>query len=292
MDFVDFSSPERKYQNAPSSYDLPDGAASYTITPEYEIPGSSMGAGSPKNSDNQPTEPETPKSIWSIEFYQKYFDVNTDEVLSRIMWSMLPSPNVNFLQHFIQNKPDLYGPFWICTTLVFAIGISGNIANYFQSPADRNYEWTYNFHAVSLAGFLIFLYAWMVPVVLWGALQWSSVSEVKFKLLELICVYGYAMAIYIPLSVLWIIPVGWVQWVLTFVGACLSGLVLCMALRPAFTNSGYTVLILLFVLHLVIATCFMRFFFHVSKNFGPNSLIPPAAPAMSMGAILPPTPRL
>ncbi|KAF6216875.1 hypothetical protein GE061_001225 [Apolygus lucorum] len=213
MDFVDFSSADRQYtKDQQASYNQPKESSSYDINTDYEIHG-----GAPSNQGtDQPTE--TPKSIWSLEFYQKYFDVNTDEVLTRLMWSMLPSPNVNFLQHFIQNKPDLYGPFWVCVTLVFAIGVSGNVANYFQTEAIRNYPWKYDFHAVSLAGLLIFFYAWCLPLVLWGALQWSSVSEVKFKLLELICVYGYTMAIYIPLSVLWIIPVAWIQWILTFVG--------------------------------------------------------------------------
>lgn len=262
MDFVDFSTSERGGVKEPTSYNLtsPESSA-YNIPTDYDA-GARGGVGDPPSG---PQEQKPGASIWSIEFYQKYFDVNTDEVVNRVIWSMLPTPNVNFLQHFVQNKPDLYGPFWICVTLVFAIGISGNISDYFQSPADRNYPWKYDFHAVSLAGLLIFLYAWILPLILWGALQWSSASEVKFRLIDLVCTYGYAMAIYVPLSALWIIPVAWIQWMLTFVGALLSGSVLCLSLRPAFSKTGYTILILLFVLHLLIATSFMRFFFHVSK---------------------------
>lgn len=33
----------------------------------------------------------------------------------------------------IQPIPDLYGPFWICVTLIFSIAIFGNFAHYIQN---------------------------------------------------------------------------------------------------------------------------------------------------------------
>ena len=43
-----------------------------------------------------------------------------------------------------------------------------------------------------------------------------------------VCVYGYSLVIYIPISILWLICVkfGWVQWILVLVAASLSGVVL------------------------------------------------------------------
>lgn len=37
------------------------------------------------------------------------------------------------------------GPFWICTTLVFAIAISGNISNFLINLGKPNYRYTPEF---------------------------------------------------------------------------------------------------------------------------------------------------
>lgn len=144
--------------------------SSHTLT-FNQLPGASTGA---PNSPSYNEEDKSSFSIWSIEYYQQLFDVNTDQVVERIMWAMVPKPGVNYLQQYIQSKPDLYGPFWICITLVFTIAISGNLANYLQTAASGHYHWKYNFHAVTLAGTAIFAYAWLLPSCLWGFLKYQG----------------------------------------------------------------------------------------------------------------------
>ena len=65
---------------------------------------------------------------------------------------MVPLPGKSFLQHHIRPKPDLYGPFWVCVTLVFSIAISGNMATYlqksFEADEDHPVKWHYDFHKV------------------------------------------------------------------------------------------------------------------------------------------------
>lgn len=87
---------------------------------------------------------------------------------------MIPHGVDNYLLSHIRPNPDLYGPFWVCVTLIFAIAISGNLANYFQSASSGNYHWKYEFHIVSHAATCIFLYAWLLPLLLWGALMWTK----------------------------------------------------------------------------------------------------------------------
>lgn len=126
-------------------------------------------------------------SIWSLEYFQRFFDVDTNEVVDRILGSMHPNKGVNYFQHYIQSKPDLYGPFWICVTLVFTIAISGNMANYLQAAAlQKAYSWKYDFHAVSVSATFIFLYAWFVPVVLWTILKYHGSDHVSYFLCILI----------------------------------------------------------------------------------------------------------
>uniref|UniRef100_A0A1B6DHK5 Protein YIPF n=1 Tax=Clastoptera arizonana TaxID=38151 RepID=A0A1B6DHK5_9HEMI len=249
-------------QDPNSAAKLEINSQTLTFNHTADTPGASSDGTLPGNSLYNDTEKFTSMSIWSLEYYQRLFDVNTDQVLERILWSMFPKPGVNYLQHHIQSKPDLYGPFWICVTLVFTIAISGNLANYLQTAASRSYHWKYDFHAVTLSATAIFSYAWLLPSILWGILKWQG-SQAQLGLMELLCVYGYSLSIYIPISILWLIQIGWLQWLLVFIGALLSGMVLITAILPAFGSRSYTYLVPILGCHVLLAVGFMLYFFHI-----------------------------
>ncbi|XP_019645698.1 PREDICTED: protein YIPF1-like [Branchiostoma belcheri] len=211
--------------------------------------------------------------FWTFEYYQDFFDVDTYQVLHRILGSMLPRPGKNFLLTHVRPNPDIYGPFWVCLTLVFTTAISGNLANYFSvASSGSEYHWVYDFHKVTLAAAAIFSYAWLVPTALWGFLWWRN-SQSHFTFLEIICVYGYSLSIYVPISVLWAIPVPAVQWALGLVGMLLSGSVLVMTFWPAVRDDErkvtYLTLVLIFILHGLLAVGFMLYFFSVPLQVGP-----------------------
>lgn len=127
-----------------------------------------------------PTTVSLPKyPFWTIEYFHKYFDVTSEDVLERIKGALIPTYGVNYLQRYIRAKPDVYGPFWICLTLVFSIAISGNVANYIQVAADHDYHWKYNFHAVSSAATAIFSYAWLLPLILWAFVKYKEPQVTK-----------------------------------------------------------------------------------------------------------------
>lgn len=77
--------------------------------------GGGGGSGLPEPATAGPSK----TSFLTIEFYQRFFDVDTFMVLERIANSMIPkrAPS-NYLKLNIGQNPDLYGPFWITTTLV------------------------------------------------------------------------------------------------------------------------------------------------------------------------------
>uniref|UniRef100_A0A8C5KB11 Protein YIPF n=1 Tax=Jaculus jaculus TaxID=51337 RepID=A0A8C5KB11_JACJA len=109
--------------------------------------------------------------FWTFEYYQTFFDVDT------------------------------YQPFWICATLVFAIAISGNLSNFLIHLGEKTYHYVPEFRKVSIAATIIYAYAWLVPLALWGFLAWRNskvMSIVSYSFLEIVCVYGYALFIYIP----------------------------------------------------------------------------------------------
>lgn len=140
-------------------------------------------------------------NFWTIEYYQKFFNINTNDVLERLKRSMIPHGSDNYLITHIRPNPDLYGPFWICVTLVFSIAISENMANYLQTVGSTKYHWRYDFHVVSYAATFIFLYAWLVPLALWGAFKWTNSSRNTEE--ELIEVY-YQAFFFVLASILFI----------------------------------------------------------------------------------------
>lgn len=98
-------------------------------------------------------------------------------MVERIKRSMFPHGSDNYLISHIRPNPDLYGPFWICVTLIFSIAISGNLADYLHTANSGKYHWRYEFHIVSYAATCIFLYAWLLPLTLWGAMKWTTSSR-------------------------------------------------------------------------------------------------------------------
>lgn len=69
--------------------------------------------------DDIDSSPRTNHSIFSIEFYQKFFNVDAGIVKERIMSAIVPRrAPIQYMKEDISSNPDLYGPFWIVVTLV------------------------------------------------------------------------------------------------------------------------------------------------------------------------------
>ena len=62
---------------------------------------------------------------------------------------------------------------------------------------------------VSLAAMVVFSYASLLPAGLFGYLWWAGAGTVgsTITFVELVCLYGYSLTIYIPVSLLWLVPV-------------------------------------------------------------------------------------
>lgn len=82
--------------------------------------------------------------LWSMSFYAQFFDVDTSAVLSRC-WAAL-FPRANFLD-VLEGNPDLYGPFWIATTVVLILFLGGTVSQYL-SKSDKA-PFAYDFRLLS-----------------------------------------------------------------------------------------------------------------------------------------------
>ncbi|KAK6103369.1 Yip1 domain family protein [Brugia pahangi] len=209
------------------------------------------------------------KNFFSFEFYQQYFDVDTDQVLSRILYSMFPQFGSNFITDHIQPLPDLWGPFWISVTLVFSTAICGNLAKYIQtSGASTGYQYGSDFRLVTGASTIIFCYVILVPFILYS-LFWYRKSYLQYSYLDILCAYGYSLSVFVPVSVLWVLQAQWFRWLLIILSVAVSGSVLANSIWPVIKNDHNkaialgTILIVL-LLHSLVAVGFKEYYFDAS----------------------------
>jgi hypothetical protein len=196
----------------------------------------------------------------SFAYYQQYFNVDTRHVLLRMSNTLIPVNPPDFLiargwhgvtstaddytqeqqrTQFeaagvvLNSKPDLYGPFWITTTLWMTLAIVSNIMS--KIAFERQQEavisgtpmpaatWAYNFSMASVACVLMYVYCAGMGLVVWGIMRWKNV-EVSF--IETLCLYGYSMFIFFLVAILCMIPVSSFQWLIVIVGGAWSCLYL------------------------------------------------------------------
>lgn len=174
--------------------------------------------------------PETEYPMYRLNFYRKYFNVETTEVMGRLRRAAFPW-KVDFLDS-IHSKPDLYGPFWGVTTLVLLIGVCGSMSDRFMHRKPTSGE----FEKISAAASFLYTYHSLCPFLLWLYTR-TRMQGVDVSLVEFACLYGYANTIFIPVAILSIIENYWLR-----IGACTVGLVfslllLYQSLMPLFRNN-------------------------------------------------------
>lgn len=70
--------------------------------------------------------------------------------------------------------------------------------------ASRPFQvFTYNFSKLTVATSVLYGYAGVVPLVGWAISKWMF--SAPFGLIELICVYGYSLSVFIPASLLCVV---------------------------------------------------------------------------------------
>jgi hypothetical protein len=56
----------------------------------------------------------------------------------------------------IKDKPDLYGPWWICITIVVMIAVSGNLYRYFSITDPLLFHYKFSFLPTAFMSILIY----------------------------------------------------------------------------------------------------------------------------------------
>lgn len=223
-------------------------------------------------------------SFYQLAFWQRFFDIDTRDVVVRCLRSVLPFRR-DFLDTIKQNA-DLYGPFWITTTLIFVMGAAGNFASALNFvPSNAQPTWHYDFAKLTWGVVVIYGYAFIVPLVFWAVMKWWMDIEVSF--MQLLCIYGYALFIYIPVSLVCIAPFNWLRWVVLGVACGLSTAFLVLNLWVPLRHqiaSALLVLLIIILLHVALAFVFRLYFFNFASS--PSDVIVPSpTPPHTVGAL-------
>ncbi|THU59112.1 hypothetical protein C4D60_Mb03t21560 [Musa balbisiana] len=193
--------------------------------------------------------------------YKPYFDVDTSDVLERIRDSLFPFRG-NFTEKTADN-PDLYGPFWICTTLIFVAAAIGTFVTYVAHKLQKK-EWDYDINLVNWSAGLFYGYVIFVPLGLYVILKYFSVPS---GLVQLWCLYGYSLFIFIPASCLSIVPVEIFRWVIVGGAGFMSAAFVAMNLHTHIKSAGerwFLIVAGIFLLQLALAVILKLYFFTVT----------------------------
>ncbi|TNV80454.1 hypothetical protein FGO68_gene6677 [Halteria grandinella] len=145
---------------------------------------------------------------FTLEFFAQYFDVTSEEIKIRLSTSLIP-----FNQRFhVQYKghPDLYGPFWIYTTLIIILAIAGNLSRYIQLGKE---DFTYNYNFVPIAATVIYSLALGLPLGLKLLMRLLGTHFFNGTFLELVGIYGYSFTSFLITALLCLIPIQFLQWI-------------------------------------------------------------------------------
>ena len=91
---------------------------------------------------------------WHVAYYQPYFHVDTEDVVNRLRCALMAYKGKTLFD--TNQEADLYGPFWLSTTLALTLFVVSNLASFMSHPAESKTEWVYDF-SLLMSGFTIIL---------------------------------------------------------------------------------------------------------------------------------------
>ncbi|KAI8911148.1 hypothetical protein EDD86DRAFT_225438 [Gorgonomyces haynaldii] len=156
----------------------------------------------------QPQKPQT-SAFWTLEFYKHYYQINTSDIYQRLIANLL-------LQDFgfVFENPDLWGPFWIPTTLVMILFATSTMASSIQSVwSGKAYK--IDVTLLSVGGSTVYGFCFLLPFLLyWVCIYTGS----KPTLVNLVNIYGYGVTLWILVALLSLLPFEIIRWTIVAAG--------------------------------------------------------------------------
>ncbi|KAG6588475.1 Protein YIPF1-like protein, partial [Cucurbita argyrosperma subsp. sororia] len=183
------------------------------------------------------------------------------DVLERIKDSLFPFRGT--FNERTADTPDLYGPFWICTTLIFVAASIGTFVTYVAHKIHKK-EWNYDINLVTWSAGLFYGYVTIVPLGLYVVLKYFSVPS---GLVQLLCLYGYSLFVFIPALCLSIVPLEIFRWVIAGVAGFMSASFVALNLRAHIKSAGERWILIvasIFLLQLALSVILKLYLFTVT----------------------------
>lgn len=164
-------------------------------------------------SEQEAKKEDQPKSyidklLCVFNFIRPYFKVTFKDIKYRLKSSFIPIKN-DFMEIAVKT-PDLYGPFWIYTTLIYVIAAGGALSYYFTNAVNNYFQLF-----VPVAGSILYSFGFGFPLALWLCMK---VFKQEMRYVSLVCLYGYSLTCFIPVLILCSSGFGWIQWILLTYG--------------------------------------------------------------------------
>ncbi|ELP88148.1 protein YIPF2, putative [Entamoeba invadens IP1] len=193
--------------------------------------------------------------FYKPEFYSRWFNVETSDVLKRMFWGLIPFFGNFFKQ--TETNPDLYGTIWIPMTVIFVTFFSGSLGSMIRNKVD--------YQKLTIITGTILVYIIFIPIILWAVCRFAY--KVKNSLVSYYCLFGYAYIVYVVVIPLCAIPFWYVQIPLVCVGCALMSLTVFKNLFQLLwenTKKLYVIITLavLLVINLVVAAILIVCFYY------------------------------
>src|SRR3990167_711836 len=158
----------------------------------------------PKEAAKQP-EAAAP-SVFSIAYWQEYFDVTENEIVSKVKASL--NPLTSDFERLIEQKVDLYGPLWVCfrafSTMVM-VPHCWRLVSTNQS--------TFDIQDIALA--LEFVFG-AVLVFVAGFVLLNKCFGANVEVIRATAVYGYSFSVFVVAALGTLLPFHWIRFFFTF----------------------------------------------------------------------------
>jgi hypothetical protein len=136
--------------------------------------------------------------------FKKYFQITSQDFLLRFLNSLIPFNNK--FQNLVKDKPDLYGPIWIYSSLIIIISATGSLTRTLQGNNNKNFFQEF----VPIAGVVIYGVGFGLPILIAFLMKIFGTS---LTFASVICTYGYSFSIFLPISIICVIQWDILQWI-------------------------------------------------------------------------------
>lgn len=286
---------------------VPDEAPSWANTPApapASNPQQSSRSSAPLVSNNSNTRrnansnnSQTITSIFSLKFYATYFDVDTKDVLRRALLALSPFTSRQvFLFHTDDNpdpaSPDLYGPFWITSSVIFFLFFASSVTGLIVSSFVRHTSYEYRFDLLTGAASMLYTYTFVWPPILWLVTRYLGLlaEQPNASLISFISLYGYSNIVWIPVAILAVMPLDGIlplftqvyRWCVVALGYAFSSVFLARNLKTLFIpresanvainkTPGVAMMAISLLLHVAISVAVKYLFFANQLKKEPSS---------------------